>query len=231
MALGRQRARRTTRLKSSTLGTNASPTCDDLFVTVAPMNTSFSLGVGGRRLLAVVLVVVAVLVVAWRHSSAAGGGTGPLQVAPIAPRAPAHVADRRLVVDVVGAVRRPGLVRLPDGSRVADAVAAAGGLARRAGRSGVNFAAPVADGQQVVVPVRGAVAAAAGGGGAASGPVSLSAATAEQLDTLPGIGPVTAQKIVTYRQQHGAFRSVDELDAIPGIGPARIGELQGLVAP
>jgi competence protein ComEA len=191
----------------------------------------FSLDVGARRLAAVALLSLVVLVVVWRHTSAEGG-TPSLQVAPIAPRRPAPVADKRLVVDVVGAVRRPGLVRLASGSRVADAVTAAGGLARNAGRSGVNFAAPVADGQQIVVPVRGAVgAASAGGGGAAGGPVSLSSATAEQLDTLPGIGPVTAEKIVAYRQEHGAFRSVEELDAISGIGTARLAELKGLVVP
>jgi competence protein ComEA len=138
-----------------------------------------------------------------------------------------------LVVDVAGAVRRPGLVRLSKGARVADAVARAGGLTRRAERSGVNLAALVSDGEQVLVPERGAAVSAAGGGGAAgaAGPVSLSSATPEQLDTLPGIGPVTAQKIVSYRQQHGPFTSVDGLDAIPGIGPARISELQGLVVP
>lgn len=191
--------------------------------------TPFSLGVGGRRLAAVALLAIVVLVIAWRHAGASGGST-PLQVAPIAPRAPVRVTGTRLVVDVVGAVLRPGLVHLAHGSRVADAVAAAGGLARNAGRSGVNFAAPVADGQQVVVPVRGAAPVGAGGA-PTSGPVSLSTATPEQLDALPGIGPVTAEKIVAYRQQHGAFASVDELDAIPGIGPARIGELQGLVVP
>ncbi len=123
-------------------------------------------------------------------------------------------------------------MRLPKGARVADAVARAGGLTRRAERSGVNLAAPVSDGEQVLVPERGAAAAAPGAAAAAAaGPVSLSTATAEQLDTLPGIGPVTAQKIVTYRQQHGSFTSVDGLDAIPGIGPARIAELQGLVVP
>jgi competence protein ComEA len=138
-----------------------------------------------------------------------------------------------LVVDVAGAVRRPGLVRLPKGARVADAVARAGGLTRRAERTGVNLAALVSDGEQVLVPERGAGVAVGAGGGAtaATGPVSLSSATAEQLDTLPGIGPVTAQKIVSYRQQHGAFTSVDGLDAIPGIGPARISELQGLAVP
>jgi competence protein ComEA len=194
--------------------------------------TLVPLSVGGRRLLAVALVAVVALVVALRHSSAHGGAPA-LRVAPVVPRqASGGVAGKRLVVDVVGAVRRPGLERLPPGSRVADAVAAAGGLGRRAARTGVNFAAPVSDGQQVVVPVRGAAAPGAGAaGGAASGPISLSSASAEQLDTLPGIGPVTAEKIVAYRQQHGAFHSVDELDAIPGIGAARLAELQGLVVP
>ena len=141
-----------------------------------------------------------------------------------------------VVVDVEGAVRRPGLVRLAPGSRVADAVARAGGTTRLADRTGVNLAAPVSDGQQVLVPRRGAaggVAAVPGaaGGPAASGPVSLTSATAEQLDALPGVGPVTAQKILDYRAQHGSFHSVDELDAIAGIGPARIADLRGLVVP
>ena len=109
----------------------------------------------------------------------------------------------------------------------------AGGTTRLADRSGVNLAAPVSDGQQVLVPRRGSAGAAPApsGGAAASGPVSLSSATAEQLDALPGVGPVTAQKIVDYRTQHGAFHSVDELDAIPGIGPARLADLRGLVVP
>jgi competence protein ComEA len=188
-----------------------------------------SFGVPQRRLLAVAVLAVVVLVVAWRHATASGPAAAPLRVAPIVPRASAPSAA--VVVDVVGAVRRPGLVHLAKGARVADAVAHAGGLTRRAERSGVNFAAPVSDGQQVMVPERGAVADGAGGPAAAAGPVSLSTATAEQLDTLPGIGPVTAQKIVAYRAQHGAFTSVDALDAIPGIGAARIAELQGLVVP
>jgi competence protein ComEA len=86
----------------------------------------------------------------------------------------------------------------------------------------------------VVVPRAGAAVGAptaASGSASAAGPVSLSSATAEQLDTLPGVGPVTAQKIVDYRSQHGAFHSVDELDAIPGIGPARLADLRGLVVP
>jgi competence protein ComEA len=192
---------------------------------------TFPLGVHGRRVLAAAILALVLVVVAWRH--AAAGSPAPLRVSPIAPAHAAPVAATRLlVVDVVGAVRRPGLVRLREGSRVADAIAHAGGLGRGAERAGVNFAAPVSDGQQVLVPQRGAAAAGAGSGGSATaGPVSLSSATAEQLDALPGVGPVTAQKIVTYRQQHGSFRSVDELDAIAGIGPARIADLRGLVVP
>jgi competence protein ComEA len=195
---------------------------------------TFPLGVHGRRVLAAAILALVLVVVAWRHTAA--GAPAPLRVAPVtAARAasPATTA-RLLVVDVVGAVRRPGLVRLAEGSRVAAAIAQAGGLRRGAERAGVNFAAPVSDGQQVVVPQRGAAFAAGAGGGAASastGPVSLSSATAEQLDALPGVGPVTAEKIVAYRQQHGAFRSVDELDAISGIGPSRIADLRGLVVP
>ena len=139
-----------------------------------------------------------------------------------------------MYVDVVGAVRRPGLYRLPHGARIADALTRAGGPTRRAQLDLVNLAAPVADGEQIVVPRRGSGGAAAGpvaGGGAAAGPVHLSTATLEQLDALPGIGPVTAQKILDYRQQHGAFSSVEELDAVPGIGPARLDQLKGLVAP
>lgn len=200
---------------------------------------TFPLGVHGRRVLAAALLALVLVVVAWRH--AATGAPAPLRVAPVVPAraspAAAAATARLLVVDVVGAVRRPGLVRLAEGSRVADAIARAGGLRRGAERAGVNFAAPVSDGQQVVVPQRGAAGAAgaagagAGAAAASTGPVSLSSATAEQLDTLPGVGPVTAQKIVAYRQQHGAFRSVDELDAISGIGPSRIANLRSLVVP
>jgi len=139
-----------------------------------------------------------------------------------------------LVVDVVGAVRRPGLYRLPHGSRIADAVVRAGGATRKAELELVNLAAPVADGEQIVVPRRGGAAggiATVSPGSPGAGPVHLSTATLEQLDALPGIGPVTAQKILDYRQQHGGFSSVEQLDAVPGIGPARIDQLKGLVAP
>jgi competence protein ComEA len=177
-----------------------------------------------RRLLAAAVVAVLAVVLGTRllgHDSARTASFAPIRPAVAA-------AKPRLVVDVVGAVRRPGLYRLSPGARVAAAVAAAGGVTAKADRIGVNFAAPLADGQQVVVPVRGAAAA---GAAASSGPVSLSAATPEQLDALPGIGPSTAAKIIAFRQAHGAFHSVEELDAVPGIGPARLAELKGLVVP
>jgi competence protein ComEA len=192
-----------------------------------------SLPVSTRRLAAAGLLAVVAIVVGVRHLGGHGGASPPLVVAPLRPGAPPSTAPggraAAIVVDVEGAVRRPGLVHLPKASRVADAVARAGGMTAKASRAGVNLAAPVSDDQQVLVPGAGAVGAAAGG--PAAGPVSLSSATVEQLDALPGIGPVTAQKIVDYRTQHGAFRSVAELDAIPGIGPARISQLQGLVTP
>jgi competence protein ComEA len=147
-------------------------------------------------------------------------------------------AGPRLVVDVVGAVRRPGLYRLRDGARVADAVARAGGSTAKADLEGINLAAPIVDGQQVVVPRKVAAGARppvgeglSAAGAAPTGPVSLSTATLEELDALPGVGPVTAQKILDYRTAHGAFHSVDELDAISGIGPARLDSLRDLVVP
>ena len=184
-----------------------------------------------RRLLAAALVLVGALVLVAPRLVPRGGQCShtpcalapPLRVARTVRTAP------RLVVDVAGAVRRPGLYRLATGARVDDAVAAAGGGTARADIAAVNLAAPLADGEQVVVPVRGA---AGGASGAAGGTVvDLNSATAEQLDALPGIGPSTAAKIVAYRQQHGAFHSLAELDAVSGIGPSKLAELKGLVTP
>lgn len=185
-----------------------------------------------RRLLVGALLLAVVLVVGGRHVLEAGTAQKPVPVAKVESLRPG--AGPRLVVHVVGAVRRPGLYRLPERSRIADAVGRAGGATRRADLSLVNLAAPVADGAQVVVPVRAAPAAAAasaGGEASAQGPVHLNSATLEQLDALPGVGPVTAQKILDYRQEHGAFASIDELDAIPGIGPARLEQLREVAAP
>lgn len=184
-----------------------------------------------RRVLLVALAAIVALVLAVRHLSGTGAPRAspvPAKVEPLRP----HSAPK-LVVHVVGAVRRPGLYRLPDRSRIADALARAGGATRRADLSAVNLAAPVSDGVQIVVPVRGPPAAAGGSpqGAAPGGALHLNTATLEELDALPGVGPVTAQKILDYREQHGAFSSIDELDAIPGIGPARLEQLREVAAP
>ena len=181
-----------------------------------------------RRLVAAAIVLAALLLLGTPrllHRGASGTVVPPLR----APR-PARTAAARLVVDVAGAVRRPGLYRLGQGTRVADALAAAGGATARAEVALVNLAAPLADGEQVVVPARGAVAA-SGGTASPAAPLDLNSASLEQLDGLPGIGPTTAQKILDYRQAHGAFRSLEDLDAVPGIGPSRLAQLKGLVIP
>ncbi|WP_370740925.1 helix-hairpin-helix domain-containing protein [Streptomyces sp. Ncost-T10-10d] len=143
-----------------------------------------------------------------------------------------------IVVDVSGKVRSPGIHQLPSGARVADALRAAGGARPGVDLSGINRARVLMDGEQIVVgapPGPPAAAstggAAAGGGSPTSGPVSLNRATLEQLDTLPGVGPVLAQHIVDYRTQHGGFRSVDELREVNGIGDRRFADLQPLVGP
>ncbi len=183
-----------------------------------------------RRLIAVAIAVTVVLVVALRH--VAGGGRAAPSVALVHVAKPAPV--KQLVVDVAGAVRRPGLYHLREGTRIADAVAAAGGATRKAQIDLVNLAAPLADGEQVVVPGGSAGETAASppaAGVSPAAPLDLNSATAEQLDALPGIGPATAQKIVDYRLAHGPFHSLAELDGVSGIGPAKIAELKGLVIP
>jgi competence protein ComEA len=190
-----------------------------------------------RRLLLAAAGSLALILLAGRFVLGAGTTTvAPLPSPPTETAGVTGLEAARVVVDVVGAVRRPGLYRLEQGSRIADAVARAGGATGKADLAQVNLAAPLADGAQVVVPTRGAAGAAGaavgpGGTGAATGPVHLSTATLDQLDSLPGIGPVTAQKILAFRAKHGAFSSVDELDAVPGIGPSRMDQLRDLVAP
>jgi competence protein ComEA len=163
-------------------------------------------------------------------ASPPGGGGGGV-AAPIAVE-----EDRgggRLVVHVAGAVRDPGVYRLAAGARVDDAVARAGGATRRADLGGLNLAAELEDGRQVLVPER----AQGGGGASASGaavapapapgqPLNLNTATLEQLDTLSGIGPLTAQKILDYREELGGFGSIEELGEIPGIGEKRLASLR-----
>lgn len=147
----------------------------------------------------------------------------------------------RIVVDVSGKVRRPGIHRLPSGARVTDALEAAGGVRPGVDLDGLNRARVLVDGEQILVGAPPGTFAAGGAGGAggagptatgpATGPVSLSGATVDQLETLPGVGPVLAQHIVDYRTQHGGFRSVDELHEVTGIGDRRFADLQPLVRP
>ncbi len=137
-----------------------------------------------------------------------------------------------VVVDVTGAVERPGVYRLPAGSRVEDAVQRAGGASAKAELEAVNRAARLADGQQVVVPARGPTGTVvAGASGTEEGPISLGTATVEQLDTIDGIGPVTAQDIVEFRDEHGGLASVDQLDQVSGIGPATMESLRARLQP
>jgi competence protein ComEA len=145
-------------------------------------------------------------------------------------------AREGVYVHVAGRVRRPGLYRLRNGDRVAAALARAGGPARGADLASVNLAARVEDGQQVLVPPRGATAragsATAGGPGeAGAAKLSLASATVEQLDELDGIGPTLAERIVEYRERHGGFRSVSELNEVEGIGEKRMEALSEAVGP
>ena len=161
-------------------------------------------------------------------ATGSGGQGGPRQ-GPGGEGGPALVqnaAAQAAVIHVAGAVRRPGVYRMKAGARVRDAVRRAGGAGSGADLDAINLAAKVADGQQVVVPSRGS-----GGGAAGATRVSLGSATAEELDTLDGVGPVMAEKIVEWRSTKGGIGSVDELDQIPGIGPKKLEALRGQLVP
>ncbi|WP_317453337.1 ComEA family DNA-binding protein [Streptomyces xanthii] len=154
--------------------------------------------------------------------------------APASP-VPSAVGGAGIVVDVSGKVRHPGLRRLPAGSRVADALRAAGGVRPGTDTAGLNQARLLIDGEQILVgaPATGAPPGppTTGTGGLPAAPLGLNTATVEQLETLPGVGPVLAQHIVDYRTEHGGFRSVDELREVNGIGDRRFEDLQNLVRP
>ncbi|WP_367049008.1 ComEA family DNA-binding protein [Streptomyces sp. Je 1-332] len=213
-------------------------------------------GLERRSLVALLVVLVVAAVFAAQHFWA--GRTQPVRAPDVVGAAPspspgapppsegggrpaAGAAGARIVVDVSGKVRSPGILRMPAGSRVADALKAAGGVRPGTDTDGLNRARLLIDGEQVVVgaPVPPSAAPAEPGAGAAAGPtaggpaapVGLNTATAEQLDELPGVGPVLAQHIIDYRTEHGGFRSVDELREVNGIGDKRYADLQNLVRP
>ena len=177
------------------------------------------------------LAVVAVALIGARYLKQEGGG-GDAAARPSVPVRIRGTGGGQAVVHVTGAVRRPGVYRLPSWARLDLAVKRAGGPSRGADLQGINLAAKIADGQQVVVPRRGAgaaVAASTAASGGSSGPISLNTATPEQLDSLEGVGPATAQKILEFRKQHGGFRSVDDLKQITGIGPKKFAALKDKV--
>lgn len=197
------------------------------------MDDRRKLELAGWALAAFVVVFLAARLL--HHGSAPAAAPVSVSTAPAHASAPKQPS--MLVVDVEGEVARPGLQRVASGSRAGVAVDAAGGLTRRGDATAVNLAAPLHDGQQIVVPKRGAAAApvaadsAAASGAAPSAPISLSSATVAQLDTLDGIGPTLAQRIVQYREAHGGFRSVDELKQVEGIGEKRFAALRQALQP
>jgi len=200
-----------------------------------------------RHLLAYLAAAAVLVVIAVRFIGGHAGAQPPtpsVSMAAPAPRSTATQPERpraraaAIWVDVAGAVRHPGLYSVASGSRVATALARAGGALPRAETTAVNLAAKLSDGQQIVVPLRGqavaAPSAASGGGAARDAPgahISLSTATQEQLEELDGIGPALAQRIIEYRQAHGGFRSADQLQEVSGIGAKRFEALRGSIAP
>jgi competence protein ComEA len=214
-------------------GTGSSPDSDTGAGVLARLaGSAFDPGRAGVRALAVVAAVVVLIAggLAWWSRPRPEPVLPQLTTPAIAVASPTAPAE--LVVAVTGQVHEPGLVRLPPGSRVADAIEAAGGLLPEADVDHLNLARKLTDGELVAVgvpPPPGEPAGPAGGepGGAAK--VNLNSATAEQLQTLPGIGPAMAQRIIDHRATHGPFSSVDQLREVSGIGEVRFAELRDLV--
>lgn len=210
-----------------------------------------------------VLVVFACGVMLWQgirlppsNSPRAGSPQSePLSASPLPPpsaktgdeaSSPSPVESTEIVVHVAGAVKKPGIVRIPRGSRVDDAVRAAGGFSSQADPDSVNLAQPLEDGVQVYVPRKGEAVQVEGRVGSLSagraserattgrqelpsGKINVNTATAEQLESLPGVGPATARAIIEYRKQNGSFSSVDELLDVRGIGPKKLEQIRPYV--
>jgi competence protein ComEA len=188
-------------------------------------------GLSRSQVVVYAAIAVGLLLVGARAIRDEGGGDSYAAAAePGGGRISIVGAGGDVVVDVTGAVRSPGVYRMPVGSRVNDAVTRAGGPEPDAELEAVNLAARLADGQQVVVPER-VSAASASTGIAEDAPISLGTATIDQLEEIDGIGPVTAADIIEFRDQHGGLSSVDQLDQVPGIGPATMESLRARLQP
>lgn len=185
-------------------------------------------GVGARRIVAG-LAVLAAVGLAGGYGVSARSRPEPVRLEAATPEPGG--TDGTVFVHVAGAVVAPGVYRFLEGARVDDAVRAAGGITAEADLDGINLAARLSDGDKITIPVRGAP----GSGGAAtsgsdgSGKVNLNTATAAELETLPGIGPALAQRIVAHREQRGPFRTVKDLLKVSGIGPKKFEGLEDLV--
>ncbi|MEV6930305.1 ComEA family DNA-binding protein [Dactylosporangium sp. NPDC051485] len=196
-------------------------------------SSAFSAFDPGRRGVRVLLVVAGLVVcisagIVW-WSRPRVTAAPQVSAAPAAAGSPSPAA--LLVVSVTGRVQHPGLVRLPAGSRVADAIEAAGGVLPGVDLTGVNLARKVVDGEMIAIGVTPPPGAVAGGpgGGPTGGPVNLNTATLAELQSLPGIGEVLAQRIVEYREAHGGFRAVSDLRQVEGIGDAKYQQLKSRV--
>ncbi len=208
-----------------------------------------------RQIIAYVAVAAVVLALGVRYvvlpRDAGPSGAQAVVLAPVASPAPGPSGEPGgasaspapdVMVYVCGAVRSPGVVRLPAGARITDALAVAGGPTAKAELAAVNLAAPVTDGQQIVVPERGAVAVAPASGAAASAStagsavgtapaalININTASLEELDALDGVGPSTAQKIIDYRTANGGFKTIEEIKEVPGIGDAKFAAMQASI--
>jgi competence protein ComEA len=198
-----------------------------------PRSVAGVIEVSRQQLVVYAAALLAIALIGARYLKESGGRAAPPPSAKVElGRGAAGGGGGKAFVHVTGAVRRPGVYRVPSWARLDAAIRRAGGTTRRADLQGVNLAAKVSDGQQVIVParVRGAgpagAAAAAGMPGEAAAPISLNTATVEQLDQLEGIGPATAQKILDWRKEHGGFGSVEDLRQVSGIGPKRFDSLK-----
>ena len=220
------------------------------FAVPSPGALADRLGVSVTAVILGALGVVAAAVGGW-WALRPPPGPDPAEILPMADAVPIPTPAPlpttpdvgRIVVDVVGAVARPGLHELPAGSRIADAVDAAGGLTAAADRVRINLAEPLSDGARLWVPAvgdsdppavvsatasAGSAAPAGGSGGAGGAPLDINTADAAALEALPGIGPALAAAIVEHRQRAGPFATVDELVEVSGIGPAKLERIRAL---